>query len=638
MLRSLLILAAAAALSGGLRAQSPSAYPISDAEILRQYEQRRSSALEKQRTLTDPKVYDTRYLAAADFYGGVNLDSANALTAKIAAGKQAGDMFWMFPMVTLMEAGRNGMTAANRARLQDLWRTYFPYRGDTENHWLLYYSTLCLAAELNPGAGPGAWFNGKSSEENIAEARSYIEEWMRITVSYGQGEFDSPNYLEEYTAPLALLAGWERDPKFRQEARMMLDYIFYDYAVDQLNGASGGAHSRIYPDQVLQPGQTPAAAIGWLLFGLGEYSPRSTVAILAISGYTPPPILYRIAHDRSQPYVDRELKRTRWQMRYAGANAFSIEGKATERVYKYTYMGRDFVIGSCQGGLLQPIQQQSWSMIWREAKTLNRENTFFGLQPFSSALEGMKYFAWARPDTFIGSVIGGPNAKADYDSPDKLEGGSPYEQIFQNGPALVALYDVPPGARFPGIDTFFSRDLTHRDPDKSGWIFCQGGPAYFACRPFAPWEWKPWGWTGVMKGGKGGWFSSGFFTWGKNNHCLVSGSLKNGYIVQAASASDYRSFEQFKGAVRALPVHFALEPIPEASFRSLDGAILHARYGGDLDVNGAAVDHAHWPLFDNPFGHAERDAQRLEIRYGDERYLLDFKNTTVEDSIAPEAP
>jgi len=636
--RLLLLLAAASVLPGWLRGEPPAPDAPSDAEISRQYAQRRDSVIDRQVGFADLRLSDPRYVAAADFYRGANLGWANAQVAKIAAAKQSGDMFWMFPMVTLMEAGRNGMTEANRARLQDLWRTYYPYRGDTENHWLIYYASLCLAAEANPDAGPESWFNGKSSAENIAEARSYLEDWMNITVSYGQGEFNSPDYLEEYTAPLALLAGWERDPKFREEARMMLDYIFYDYAVEQLNGESGGAHSRVYPYAVVQPGQTPAAAIGWLLFGLGEYQPKSTVVILAMSGYSPPAILYRIAHDRSRPFVDRELKRTRWQMRSADPSSFPIEGKLTQPVYKYTYMSPDFVIGSCQGGLLQPIQQESWSLIWREAKTLSRENTFFGLQPYSGSLEGTRYFAWARPDTVVSGISTGPNAKADYDSPDKLEGGSPYGQIFQSGPALIALYDIPPGTRFPMIDTFFSRDLAQRDQDKSGWIFCQGGPAYFAYRPFAPGEWKPWGWTGLRNGGKGGWFSAGFFTWGKNNHCLVSSSLKNGYIVQAASASAYKSFDQFKGAVRALPVHFALEPTPEASFTALDGARLHARYGGPLDVNGTAVDHSNWPLFEGPFGQAARESKRLEIKYGAERYLLDFRNTTVEESVVPDAP
>ena len=50
-------------------------------------------------------------------------------------------------------------------------------------------------------------------------------------------------------------------------------------------------------------------------------------------------------------------------------------------------------------------------------------------------------------------------SKKSYDSPDKLVGGSPYEQIFQDQDTVIALYDIPPGARFPHINGFFSKDL-----------------------------------------------------------------------------------------------------------------------------------------------------------------------------------
>jgi len=632
------MLLAALALPAGLFGQVGSPGAISDAEILRQFEQRREYTLDRAIGRTEAPHTDTRFTVAADFYRMAQLDWANREVPKIYNTKPRDvvDVFWMFPLVTVMEAGNDDMSAVNRAHLRDLWRTCFPFRMDTENHWLLYYTSLCLAAEANPGAGPEAWYNGKSSAENVAEARSYIEDWMAITTSYGQGEFDSPNYLEEYTEALALLAGWERDPQFRQEARMMLDYLLYDYAVEQLNGEMGGPHSRIYPSQVVQPGQTPAAAIGWLMFGLGEFQLKGSTLIMAMSGYTPPPILYRIAHDRSQAYVNRELKRTRWRIRHPGPHAFAIEGKSTVPVYNYTYMDPDFVIGSCQGGLLQPIQQQSWSLIWSENKSFSRENTFFGLQPYSSGYEGTMYFSGVTPDISTHLIAhSGPNAKADYDSEDKLEGGSPYEDIFQEGPALIALYDIPPGARFPLIDTFFSRDLAHRDTDKSGWIFCQGGPAYFGYRPLAPGVWKAMGWTGLLQTANNSWFSGGFTNYGRDNLCLVSGAPKNGYIVQVAPARHYRSFEAFKTAVRALPVRFTLEPVPEVSFTALDGATLHARYGGVFQINGVSMDYSHWPLFDSPYGHAARESERLEIDYGQERYRLDFRNTEVEDESVP---
>jgi len=635
--RSLFLALATLALPAGLFGQAASPGPISNAGILQQYRQRCGTLIGNAVAAIDPRdpAKGGIVTVAACFDRGVNLDWANARLAKIDAAKPTGDMFWMYPMLSVMETGRNNMSAANRARIRELWRTYFPYRGDTENHWLLYYATLCLAAEANPGAGRDAWYNGKSSAENIAEARSYIEDWMGITTRYGQGEFNSPNYIEEYAAPLAYLAGYERDPRFRREARMMLDYIFYDYAVEQLNGAYGGAHSRIYPWQVVQPGQTPAAALGWLLFGLGERQQRDTALILAMSGYAPPAILYRIAHDRAQPYVDLQLKRTRWRMRAPGPEAFPIEGKSTAPVYKYTYMDRDFVLGSCQGGPLQSMQQETWSLIWATDHPLTGENTFFGVQPYSSPRVGTMYYARSW-DTAVHGMTSGPSGKLDYDSPDKLEGGSPCEQVFQHGPALIALYDIPPGTRFPLIDTFFSRDLARRDTDASGWIFCQGGPAYFGYRPFAPGEWRQMGWTGHMESVKGNWFAAGFAAYARDNLCLVSDSLKNGYIVQVAPARAYGSFADFKAAVRALPVHFSLEPVPEVTFTALDGATLHARAGDTPQVDGTPVDYADWPLFDSPYGHATRGSEKLEISYGRERYVLDFKNTEVDDTLLPD--
>ena len=638
--RPLLAALAIAAAVCSLRAQASGPGPASDADIVRQFQQRREFLIDHAvGRPTSPKI-DGRFAAAADFYRRTEIAWANAALVKAYSAKpgDAVDMFWMYPLAVIMEAGRGQITPEAIAHIREQWRTCYPIRGDTENHWLLYYTSLCLASEANPDAGPEAWFNGKSSAENIAEARSYIEDWIRITTSYGQGEFNSPNYIEEYTAPLALLAGWERDPRFRQEARMMLDYIFYDYAVEQLNGEYGGAHSRVYPKQAVSPGQTPAAALGWLLFGLGEYQYNANAVLLAISGYEPPPILHRVAHDRRAPYVNRELKRTRWRVRHAGPNAFPVEGKVSVPVHNYTYMDPDFVIGSSQGGLLQPIQQQSWSLMWREAKTLSRENTFFALQPYVSHYEASMYFPWAKPDLSVHFIAhNGPTAKADYDSPDKLAGGSPYEQIHQCGPALIALYNMPPGNRFPLIDTFFSRDLARRDADPSGWIFCQGGPLYFGYRPFAPGTWRDMGWTGLLKAKpQDDWFSAGFNSYGMGNHCLVSSSLRNGYIVQAAPARNYRSFEAFKAAVRALPLHFSLDPLPEATYTTLDGSALHARYGMPFRINGVPEDTRNWPLFDNPFGDAARESGKLEIKYGRERYRLDFNTLTVEDTVAPQ--
>lgn len=610
---------------------------LSNAAIAQRFEARREAVLAKAAATLDPADLtkgSLMHVAAALSRGG-QTQVALARLAVLNEPMPTANMFWTYPMAAVMVAGRDQFDAASWARIQELWKIYWPSRGDTENHWAMSYASRYIAAQSMPGAGPEQWFNGRSSAENLAEARAYLLHWMWITTSYGQGEYDSPTYIEEYLIPMALLAGWADDPVLRQKARMMLDYLIYDYAVEHMDGFYGGAHSRVYPKQIVAPGNSYSSSLGWFLFGLGDEpaGPPAGNILLALCGYTPPPILERIARDRDRPYVERELKRTRWRMRNAGPNSFKIGDKRTIPVYKYSYVDRDFVLGSSQGGILQPIQQQTWNLLWRTDKpTLQAANTFFGVQPYSSPFEGTMYFGgdW---DTVTDLIA---RSKADYDSEDKLPSGSPYEQVFQHGSALIALYDLPAGNRFPHITTFFSRDLVHTEEDRSGWIFTQGGPVYIAYRPFAPGVWKPNDWTGLLAGGAGGFISTGAEQWGVGHRCLVSDALKNGYIVQVAPVRDYATFEAFKAAVRALPLTYSTSSVPEATFTSLDGSVLHARYGDTPTVSGTALDYANWPLFDSPFAHEERGSQRLEIRHGPERYLLDFSQTLIRETVAPD--
>lgn len=630
---SALTLLGAGVFASLLKGQSPQPI-LSDTEIIRQYRERCEFIIDQAIANTDPNdlTRGNMFTVAANLRRGTNLEWARQRIV-LANQPPSGNMFWMHPMVLMMEAGRGVLNNDDWAFIRELWRTYFPYRGDTENHWIMYYASIYLAAEMFPDAGPEAWYNGKSSAENMAEAKEYIQDWIRITTSYGQGEYDSPNYIEEYTRAMALLAGWAKDPVLQQQGKMMMDYILLDYAVESLDGIYGGAHSRMYPRFLLQPSLAAGATHGWLCFNQGEYNGRApTMILIALSGYTPPPILYRIANDRDKAYVHRELKRTRWRVRNAGPDAFEIDGKSTTPVYKYSYMHPDYILGSSQGGLLQPIQQQTWSLVWREPQALGKSNTMFGLQPYSSPFEGTMYFPsdW---DTVTDLIA---RSKVDYDSPDKLEGGSPYEQIFQDKSALIALYDIPSGSRFPLISTLFSRDLQNREEDASGWIFSRGGPIYIAYRPFVPGEWKPVDWTGLLKSGAGGFFSTNFEALAAGSECYVSHATQNGYIVQVAPVEDFNSYDEFKATIRSLPLEFSLNPTPEVTFTSLEGVELYARYGDTPEANGVPVDYSSWKLFDGPFAQAGRKSQTVEAIHGQERYFMDFRNNSVKTTILNE--
>ncbi|MEZ4699041.1 MAG: hypothetical protein R2834_01825 [Rhodothermales bacterium] len=539
---------------------------------------------------------------AARLTRGEDMDWVLARIDSVLAKPPSGDMFWMFPFVTAWFAGRDTLPASYKARLRDLWRTYMPYRGDTENHWALYYSTLYLMAQEYPDDAGDRWYNGKSSRENMAEAKEYLTEWMRLATTIGQGEYDSPHYIKVYIAPMALLAAYAIDPEMRQRGRMMLEYVIADYAAESLGGYYGGAHSRIYERGVTEQWLSASPRFAWLMWGNMPFGPSGESYILAQSGYEPPYLLYQIATDRATPYAHRELKRTRHRWRNSDVR--------NAPVYKYTWMRPEYVLGSSQGGLLQPIQQETWSLMWTVDDPRGAHNTFFTVQPYSNPEEGTMYFA-EHPDMVTELIV---RSKKEYDEPTKWTGGSPYEQVAQHEDALIALYDIPKGNRFPVVNAFFSRDLTKREEDPSGWIFARGGDAYIAFFPLAGYAWEQ--------------NDAGDWRW-------YSGQLKNGAVVQVAPAGRYASWEGFKEAVRALPLHTATEPVPEVSFTTLAGARLHARYGEPMTVDGTPLDYAGWPLFEGPFLNADRGSQKLEICYERACRVLDFTDLTITDTVTP---
>lgn len=522
--------------------------------------------------------------------------------------KPAGDMFWMFPVTCISYLGRDQLTPEAKAAIREAWRVYFPLRGDTENHWVMYYTSLYLMAQLWPGEPGDRWFNGKTSDENFAESRDFLLHWMHLTTTIGQGEYDCTHYIGEYAIPMLYLASWAHDPAMRQRGRMMLDYVLADFAVETLNGTYIGSHARTDDNTVLEKWNALSSYFAWLFFyncpaplnfgGWGIYFGA------AARNYELPEVIYRIATDRSGPYMHYERKRTRHRWRN------SDERNAP--VYKTTYVTEDYAVGSDQGGLLQPIQQHSWDVTWAVADPRGVHNTMFSVQPYFGAEELMMYFTeW--PDSMPAAVTF--QGKPTYISEGKLLGGSPFEQIFQQDDTVIALTNVPAGENFEQVNGFFSKDLARLEEDPSGWIFAQGGRTYLAYRPLAGYEWRS-----LEKGGKR----------------LRSPHGKNGTILQAASSKEFRQWEDFKAAIRALPLETRLEPQPSVAFTTLRGRKVEFTYGAPPRVDGRSVDYARdWKLFSGRYLNADVGSGMLTITHGRLKRVLDFNTVTITDAVAP---
>jgi hypothetical protein len=568
------------------------------------------------RAMTAP--YDT-----VGGYGGVaaryahNVNVAQADSLFIAALKEPrGDMFWMFPVMGAYLHGKGKMAPAVEEAVRHAWKTYTPYRGDTENHWAMYHAAFYLAAEQWPGLPGSEWFNGKSSEENLRETREYLIHWMKITTMIGQGEFDSPDYLPEFAIPMSLLADFARDPEMRLRGEMMLDYLLADFAVEHLDGQYLGGFSRIYQPAVYKPLLSGASTFAYLYFGTGERVGAGWALLPALGKYRLPEIIYHIAIDRDKPYVERERKRVR--------NVIRFGKEKNPPVYKYTYVTQQYGIGSLHGGILQPIQQHTWGVRYRYGRPYT---TIFGLHPYWSGEELGMFF----PEDIMPLMADVLASKGTYNNPDKWTGGSPYERTFQHKNTLLVLYDIAAGTTSEHIDGFFPRNLEQRNVDSSGWILCKAGDTYIGWYPLQPYEWiEEHDTPGQVKNVEGRPTNTLDRSQEVGYWRLRSHQLQNGYVIEVRSKHEAGSFEKFSASLRRhIPKKVLTRGMVAVDYSTLDNQKMSFRFPDKRMLDGKQVDLGRTRLFEGPFLNAEVGSEMLTLTSRGARMVLDFKNVRI---------
>lgn len=567
-----------------------------EGSIFERYEQRCQQLL----AYADSTNERNYFVAAAKLFRKTDIETGIKMVEELLQDPTASGrgMFVIYELMAAYLYGFEEIPPQLKRKIWQSFRTRPLYRGDTENHWVMYYTGLYLAAQTWKGYDRDFWYTGKPSEENFREAEGWLNKWIEITTTIGQGEFDSPTYHMVFLSPMLVLAQFAEDPVMKKKAEMMVHYLLADFAVEHLQGMYCGAHSRDYPYDAIAPRKAPMTAWAWLYFGQTNPVMRTEVIAAALSSYQMPEIIYHIATDRSKPYVHTETKRVR--------NVIRFNQHRNPPVYKYTYMTKNFSLGSMHGGILQPIQQHAWDITFVSDK-LN--NTLFTLHPSVSERELGMFF----PEEMKFVVDEVARFHSYYGKEDKWASSSPYEQTFQHQNTLIVLYNIPKGTKFEHIDGFFTKDLDERiyEPftsdsnPSSRWIFCRAGNTYIAYYPLQPYEWI------------------------EEENCwrLRSNFLRNGCIVEVVAADDTPSFKEFQRKIKLNLINLDhLDRNFEVSYTNLTGDRMSFTYGGQRLLNGNAIDFKSYKLFNGPFLKAELGSGTLEMRYKEMKFFLDFNN------------
>jgi len=568
-----------------------------------QFEQRRQRLLDVVSQERDRGFFTV----TAKFITGRDTEWAMAMLDSLTTDESIGGMFYSYTAIGTYLRLKDQLPDSIKRKIRRAFRERTMYRGDTENHWVMYYTGLYLAAQTWPNEDRSQWFNGKSSTENFKEAEAWLNRWMNITSTIGQGEFDSPTYFIVFMTPMLTLDEYAKDPVMKRKTQMMVDLLFADYAVDHLGGNYSGGHARDYPEDIINPLSAPAALWAWLYFGepkselWGEtrYHPRYRggweTAFGAASSYRLPEIIYRIATDRSKPYIHTETKRVRNIIR------FGLEKNPP--VYKYMYMTRSYALGSLHGGILQPIQQHTWDVTYISEKS---NNTIFTLHPFYSGKELAMFFP--EEQKFLSDEVNRYHLV--YTDPNKWNSSSPYEQTFQHKNTIIVLYNIDKDAKQSHVDGFFPKTLDERIEHNSGWVFCRAGSVYVAFFPLKPYEWIE----------------------EKVNWRWRSSVVKNGVVTEVGSSDEDGSFEEFQRRIaKSKPAFNDFDKTLTVHYQTRGGDKMKFTFGGDRTLNGKTVDFRTYKFFNGPFIQSERGSGIVKMTYENQVRELDFKKVTIKE-------
>lgn len=545
---------------------------------------------------------------AARYATGERINEAHRMLAQLLRAPQ-NEPAYTFGLMAAYSYGRQNLTPALAAQVKAVLGKIAPVHDFSEHEQHLYFAALLLAAETWPEMTAEEWFNGKSSAANLREAQQYFAAWFEKLVTEGQSEYDSPQFMPAVFATLAVLHEFTRDDGLRQRLGIALHLLMIDFAAEHMGGLYGGAHAGTAIAAAMAPREAPSAGFSWLYLGVGRLVPTAELLFASLSSYQMPNIVHLLAKRRDPigGFVHVERKRRFPSLRY--------DNDAAAPVCKYTYVTRNYILGSVPGGALAPRGQLSWQLIYRARH--DPRPVMFITTPSVSGRDLAKFNA-AEPRLLEAEA----RARHAASTPAQaFAGTSNFERLFQHRNVLLGLYGAADSLQPVKIVGFLSQGLdtlllpAAQQPD---WIFAQAGETYLALLPLQPFR--------LENHAEGRW--------------LISESRRNGFVLEISSPIESKNFAEFQRRIRQ-ETKVDRSPFAEKlklKYTTIYGDVLEFAFNpanglAERFLNGKPVVEKDCALFDSPLLKHFPDSKRVVLRFKNEWLELNCEKWEMQEHI-----
>ncbi len=527
--------------------------------------------------------------------------------AEGGGGRLEGGPFETMPAMALVCRWGDRLPEKAVSRIRRLFVEGILERGNTENHWLMFYAGTLLAAERWPGEQKMA--NGLPPSASREEATRWMRGMAARTALFGHHEYDSTWYHLEHLLGWTVVHDYAADAGLREVARSMLDLLVLDMALEYFHGAWAGGHSREGYRMNTLTRLGPVIPLQYLYFGGEEFQPAVHVhpwaAIALESSYRPPAILAEIAWDYARPHAVKKTKAPRTIYRHADREAAPVR--------KYTWRSRSFALGTTQLGLpgapAGPIDLTSWDLTWNAPPQQGKivcNHPYRSPGRFSAFLCDLPQIARR--------TIG--QGKPYLQFPDRLFGASPFERMMQHEGAAIVLYRIPADDEAPYVNVFLPRGLAWIARD--GWLLADAGALYVGVRPIGAYRWDE-----IVE-------STG------NPFMVTQGDMIDGWllkiedpdaglIVEAVESADAGPFASFcRRRAELQPDLLGWPADGRVAVRTTTGHLLEMHYDGPHRVDGTTIDYDAWPLYEAPWVHARLGTGKIALEREGRKHVIEL--------------